>query len=69
MMTVMDGFIFVSIFVIVALLVMSTVYDAVLWHSRLIHKIRMKELDKRLWYYRMGLTETGCLTKHTRFLR
>jgi len=55
--------------IIVALLVMPTIYDAVLWHSRLIHKIRMKELDKRLWYYRMGLTETGCLTKHTRFLR
>jgi len=64
-----DAFTIVSLSVMVALLVMPIMYFGGLWHSRWMYKIQMKELDKRYWYHRMGLAETGCLIKHTRYLK
>ena len=64
-----NGSIFVLISIIVASVILIMYYFGALWHTRWLYKIQMKELDKRYWYHRMGLAETGCLTKHTRFLK
>ena len=65
---IIDGFTVMLIVTGIMFLIPIFNFSAI-YISKWIYMTQMKELKKRLWYYRMGLTETGCLTKHTRFLK
>lgn len=50
------------------MILIPIMYFGALWHSQIIYKIQMKELNRRDWLSTIGLHETALL-KRKRFLK